>query len=100
MGGATVAELVGTGGAVSQFDQVPDPLARERHAAQGEEHAGRFGARGGAFARRADAGEVGTALDEVDFHGLKGSAAQGDDAFLVALAADLYSAGIENQVTG
>ena len=40
VGGATVSQLVRAGRGAGGFDNVPDPLAGERHAAQGEEEGG------------------------------------------------------------
>ena len=35
--GATVPQAVRAGGVIGRLDQMPDPLARQRHSAQGKE---------------------------------------------------------------
>ena len=71
---------------------MPDPLAGERHAAQGEEEARGIVAR--AFAR-ADAGQMRPAFAQIVFERLMAGAAKRDDALLVAFAAHLDAARIE-----
>ena len=96
VGGATVAQGVGAGGAVVALYEEPDGLAGEGHAAQGEkETCAVCGVCPGA-----DAGEVRAAFFEVEAEGLEGGDAEGDDAFFVAFAADQDAAEVEREVGG
>ena len=83
---------------VGALDEAPDPLARERHAAQREKELGTVARRGPFFAHRADALEVRAAFAKILLQGLDGGAAEGDDAFLVALAANLRASGVEAEI--
>ena len=87
VGSAAVAELVGAGGGVAGFDEAPDPTAAERLAALGKEEA-----------RRGLAGEPGASVFQIGVESLDGSAAEGNDALLVAFAADESAAGVEGEV--
>ena len=103
--GATVAQTVRAGLSVGHFDDVPDPLAGQRHSAQGEKEAGRVLSRRGSLAdwadaSRTDAGQVGPSLAQINLQCLDGGAAERDDALLVALATHLHAAQVERQIAG
>ena len=94
--GATVAQPCGLVEWFGHLDQPPNPLARERHAAQGEKQARAvLPARSAAwppFARGTDAREMRPSFAQILLQSLKRGAAQRDNALLVALAAHLHAA--------
>jgi len=96
--GTTVAQAVWTGGVIGALDQAPDPLARERHAAEREKKLGTVLCCCPFLANCADALKVRAAFAEVLLECPDRGAAEGDDALLIAFAAHLRAAGIEREV--
>ena len=53
-----------------------------------------------AFCAVSDALQMRPAFAQILFHGVKGGAAERDDAFLVAFAAHLHASGVEHEIAG
>ena len=103
--GATVAQPVRAGGVVRHLHQVPDPLPRQRHAAQRKKQPrrvlpGRVFSRGAGFASGTDARQVRAALAQIGFKRPQRSAPQRNNPLLVAFAAHMHPSGIQRQVAG
>ena len=98
VGGAAMAQPVRTGCPVRRFDQVPDPLAGQRHTAHGEKKPCTALARSVRVPCRADARQVRTAFAQISLQRLHRGSTQRHNAFLVALAAHLHAARIQSEI--
>jgi len=98
--GATVSQTVWAGGAVGAFNEIPDPLSRERHSAKRQKKASAILAGGPALVRGADAVEMRAAFAQILLQSLDSSSAKRNDSLFVAFAADLHATGVESEVAG